>query len=347
LTGRNGAGKTNMLEALNLICGWGSFYNAGVKELYTWNSEKIGKKSGNIEIYCKASGEDRIESEILISSRISARVNKERVSFTELRSHIPAICFLPGDMNIIDGSPGIRRVFIDKLCSMLSIPYAKRLSDYKRLVRHRIKLLRMGKSPDITTQLISSLGSWIWSIRESVINMLDEYVSIKSSSKLSPYPLRIKHKPGGIPENIEGCVKPQITKSEFIERLEFYSEREQKAKIPFVGPHRDDIMISVSGNKDKFSDERCSASILSRGQKRRAVISLLLASGQVLELKLKRKPIFLFDEIFSELDDEAKQIIVHALIDTGWQIFASSAESAISLLNCQGKVYNLSDGDIL
>jgi DNA replication and repair protein RecF len=336
-----------MLEALSLSCGWGSFYNAKTMELRTWDKGEIGTNIGNIEISCNAIGEEQLCVEISISSRISAKINKEKVSLSELRASVPALCFLPGDMNIIDGTPAIRRVFIDKLCTILSIPYAKRLSDYKRLIRHRIKLLRMGKSPGITSHLMSSLGSWIWSVRSSVVKMLNDYLSInKGLSELSPFPLKLNIKPGGNAQNDVYCEdEPRITKSDFLDRLEFYSEMELKAKMPLTGPHRDDILILVNGKKEKYSNNFFPASFLSRGQKKRAVISLLLASGHILKSMLKRKPIFLLDEIFSELDEEARHIVATAFYETGWQIFASSAENSLS--NWRGKVYNLSDGDIV
>ena len=332
-----------MLEALNVACGWGSFYNASASELHAWDKKGTAGKPENIDIYCKAIGEQQVCVEISISSRISAKVNKERVSLSELRTYVPALCFLPGDMNIINGTPSTRRVFIDKLCTMLSIPYAKRLSDYKRLIRHRIKLLRAGKSPNITSDLISSIGSWIWSVRSSVIKMLNEHLPIEGSANLSPFPLKLKLKPGGAAENDED--EPRITKSELFKRLEFYSEKELKAKIPFAGPHRDDVLISVSGIKEKYSSELSPASVLSRGQKKRAVVSLFLSSGRILQLRLKRKPIFLLDEIFSELDEEARHVVATSLYETGWQIFASCAEN--NLLNWRGNVYNLSDGVVV
>jgi len=339
LTGKNGSGKTNMLEALNIACGWGTFYNAGLRELRTWDSGE-NATSGNINIICEALGEEKFRSEIIISSRVSARTNKERVSFSELRSRIPALCFLPGDMNLIDGSPAIRRVFLDKLCSALSIPYAKRLSDYKRLVRHRIKLLRMGKSPDITSELMSSIGSWIWSVRLSVVKMLNGYVSNQESSILSAFPIKISLKPGGTPENSDefSCAS-NITKIKFLECLDLHSEREIKSKIALTGPHRDDISISIKRDKE------VKAGIQSRGQKRRTVVSLMLASGRIMESKLKRKPIFFLDEIFSELDEEARHLVAGALYDTGWQIFATSAENTLS--NWRGKVYELKEGDVV
>jgi DNA replication and repair protein RecF len=176
--------------------------------------------------------------------------------------------------------------------------------------------------------------------------MLDEYVSVEGASTLSPYPLRIKLKAGGMPEDEENCMETiHILRDKFMERLEFYSERETKAKIPFVGPHRDDILISIRNCKGNNFNESLPADVLSRGQKRRAVLSIILASGRILERKLKRKPLFLLDEVFSELDEEARQIVADALFNTGWQIFAASAENTIS--NWQGEIYNLKDGEIV
>lgn len=335
LTGKNGSGKTNILEALNLACGWGSFYNAGAAELRTWNS---GSDARSTEISCEASGEEQVLSEISISSRISIKMNRERTSFSELRAHIPALCFLPEDMNLIDGAPRVRRLFMDKLCSMLFIPYAKRLSDYKRLVHHRIKLLRAGKSPDITSHLISSIGSWIWSARVFSVKMLNDSISFGSPLRsLAPFPLRLKLKPGGMENSEDLPVEANEMKAKFTERLEYYSAKESKVKIPLVGPHRDDISINVNYND-------LPSAVLSRGQKRRTVISLILASGRVMESKRGRKPLFLLDEVFSELDEDGKRIVAGVLYDTGWQIFATSAES--SFLNWQGEVMRVESGEL-
>jgi DNA replication and repair protein RecF len=342
----NGSGKTNMLEALNLACGWGAFYYTGISDLRNWDSAETGKPGDNAEIICDASGEEEIRSEISISTRISARLNKERVSSSVLRTHIPALCFLPDDMNFIDGTPGIRRVFIDKLCSTLSIPYAKRLSDYKRLVRHRIKLLKIGKSPDITSDLLSAIGSWIWSVRSLAVRMINDYISNENPSMLSCFQVKMRLKLGGAPENDENSpCESYISKNDFLKGLEFYSAREMRLKVPLIGPHRDDISISIERDKDIKSGEALSAHVLSRGQKRRVVISIMLASGKIMETKLKRKPIFLLDEIFSELDEDARQTIADALHETGWQIFATSADSTLS--NWKGNVYKLNNGEIL
>ena len=328
-----------------MACGWGSFNGAKAAELRTWGIGHDRQKGGNTEISCEGSGEERVLSEISVTSRISVRMNRERVSFSELRTHIPALCFLPGDMDLTDGAPAVRRAFIDKLCAMLSVPYAKRLSDYKRLVRHRIKLLRGGKSPVITSRLMSSIGSWIWHVRSSAVKMLDESI-FTGGGALPPFPLRVRLVPGGI-GNGEGCAYgADAMRDKFMERLEFYSERELRAKAPFVGPHRDDISISVGGygeNEGECSGE-LSAAVLSRGQKRRAVISLILASGRVMESRLRRKPLFLLDEVFSELDGDARRIVADALYDTGWQIFATSAENMIP--NWRGKIYELSGGSV-
>ncbi|MCL1940677.1 MAG: DNA replication and repair protein RecF, partial [Synergistaceae bacterium] len=95
--------------------------------------------------------------------------------------------------------------------------------------------------------------------------------------------------------------------------------------------------------------EKMPSSALSRGQKRRSVIALILASGRVMELKLKRKPLFLLDEVFSELDADARRIVADALFATGWQIFATSAEkfSPAPASDWRGEIYELAGGDIV
>lgn len=317
LCGNNGSGKTNILEALNLMCGWGSFGGAKTRDLITFGSDK------NAIISAEIIGEESFSVELSISSRVSMRVSKERQSCSELRMRLPALCFLPCDMNMIGGSPSIRRMFIDKLCALLSAPYAKRLSDYKRLLRHRVKLLRAGRDPEVTSHLMCSIGSWIWSVRKSVVAMLDENIS----AEISPVPLEIKLK--GV---VVGTDFPK-SKDDFAEVLRACSDMERRTKIPLVGPHRDDLAVTSDG-KDAF---------FSRGQKRRATIEMIIASGRVIEKKLRRKPIFLLDEISSELDSEGRRIVADALFETGWQIFAASAENSFD--NWNGEVLEIKDGE--
>ena len=106
--------------------------------------------------------------------------------------------------------------------------------------------------------------------------------------------------------------------------------------IPLVGPHRDDLLI-LRGTRE-------AAGSLSRGQKRRASVALMLAAGQAVEDRLKRKPLLLLDEVASELDEEGRSLVVESLQETGWQTFATAADQVVSAW--PGKTWRVDTGEI-
>jgi DNA replication and repair protein RecF len=112
----------------------------------------------------------------------------------------------------------------------------------------------------------------------------------------------------------------EVPSEDFRKSLAAAHDREMGSRMPLVGPQRDDIKIECGG---------ISASVaLSRGQGRKLAVALVLASAQVVERCLSRKPVLLFDEIYSELDAEGREYVIDALVSTGCQVFASTAEAA-------------------
>ena len=89
--------------------------------------------------------------------------------------------------------------------------------------------------------------------------------------------------------------------------------------MPLVGPQRDDLKLICEG--------RNAADFLSRGQSRRAASALMLASALVIERMIGRKPVLMFDEVVSELDENGRSVLLDALSEAGYQVFAASADS--------------------
>jgi DNA replication and repair protein RecF len=108
--------------------------------------------------------------------------------------------------------------------------------------------------------------------------------------------------------------------------------RERELRTPLVGPQRDDVKL-LCGGMDAVI-------FLSRGQSRRAAAALILAAAHVVERKVGRKPILIFDEITSELDEEGRHFLIEALQGTDCQVFAATADkldySGISVHNMKG-----------
>ena len=294
ILGRNGSGKTNLLETLSILTGWGAFTKT--KSVIAWGKQ-------NARLSAHLSGEEDFTLSAEISSRTSVRMNDKTVSFTDLRLSLPSIIFMTGSVNLIDGSPSSRRLFIDRLCSLFYPPFAKRLADFKMIMRSRTALLRQGKSPNITTVLYCKLGGWIMDVRREVTSMMMKMIPEgKFSLQFMPF--------------LRTSGEEYLT-----EMLNKNSKRESYALHPLDGPNYDDLSIIISETKRPASES------LSRGQKRRLILYMIITAGKLISQKLKREPILLFDDLTAELDSEGKSFVYRQLSQTQWQVFITAPEN--------------------
>jgi DNA replication and repair protein RecF len=331
ILGPNGSGKTNILESLNVLCGWGAFEGRKISSLTAWDAT-----DGCAFLAGRADGEREVEVEVRISARASLRAANEKVTHSALRSFLPSLSFLPNDVGLLDGSPGVRRFFLDKLCTLCSPLYARRLAEYKQLVRHRTALLRSFGRPEgfphppasfkATIVPLTRLGGWIRDVRRRAVELLAEKLLLEDA--LLPCAVELSL----LLQGTFGLADPV---EDLEEALTASLEHERHAKTVLVGPHRDDLFFSCLG--------RPASAVLSRGQKRRVVMASILAAGRLIEEKLRLKPILILDDVAAELDAKGRELMGSALAGTGWQVFASAAGVEVSF---GGEFWHIRDGRI-
>ena len=294
ILGRNGSGKTNLLESLSILSGWGAF--GRTQNVITWDSGRPAFAGAQV------SGEDTHSITANISSRISLRVDDKAISSTELRLVLPSILFLTGNVNLIDGSPSARRLFIDRLCALFWPPYAKKLADFKYILRTRTLLLRQGKSPSRTDIPYCELGGGIMDRRREVVSQMMNMIP-HGKFMLSVVP------------------EVKVRGEEYLrEALRRNYAGELRACHPLDGPGYDDLAITLSNG-------RPASEALSRGQKRRLILFLLIMSGRLTAHRMKREPVLLFDDLTAELDSEGREFVHSELVKTGWQVFITAPEN--------------------
>ena len=297
LLGPNGSGKTNLLEALSILTGWGVFPGTRNANLITWGSESFHAFTG-----AQVSGEDTFSVSANIKSRISLKLNDKTISYTDLRRHIPSVIFLTGSTNLIDGTPASRRLFLDRLCALFIPIYARKLADFKQVTRTRVNLLRTGRDTDMTDELFCSLGGFIMDKRRL---LLSHFAGIIAPDK---YCFSIK------PEIRTHC-------EEYLHSsLRLHADRERRAFRPLCGPNYDDLVITMAANNRPASES------LSRGQKRRLILHMIITAGKLIAKILQRQPVLLFDDLTAELDSEGRRWTYQELVKTGWQVFITAPE---------------------
>ena len=323
LTGKNGTGKTNILEGINIISGWGPL-ERGTKSasLPTWNSG-----SDEVRLTGQLDGEAGEIIKVKIAGRCAMKLDDMPVSATELRWKVPVLTFLPNDMAILEGSASFRRRLLDMILALIVPPYAARLHDYRRGVRQKSALLRRGQPAVAVDRALLPLAAWIWKMREEAVELLSN--CFNEVSDLLPASLTLTLKRGG-------AGLSDAAEADFLASLAQRGEQERVMKTPLVGPHRDDILIEAGG--------RVAAQTQSRGFRRRTAIAMILAASCSVRRKLGKDPVMLLDEVTAELDSEGKRMLFEALLSRKTQVFAATAEQFADRPPCA--VYEVERGRI-
>ncbi len=321
LIGENAAGKTNSLEALHILTGWGPFGNTRVGGLSSWEG------AGECFLGARFEGEETFDIGVGISGKTRLRLDGRACRATDIRMRVPSLSFLPDDMSLIEGSPSVRRRFLDRMCALLFPLYATRLHEYRRAVRQKTAAVRSGRGASVVSRAMAPLASWIWNSRAAAVDLVK--LGMEACRVLLPEEVEIDHSRGGSAGVEDGL-------ADFWKGLHNHRERENRLGLCLVGPHRDDLVISSRG--------RPASETLSRGHRRRTAVALLLAAGWAVERKTRRKPLLLLDEVMAELDMEGREKMIEALVEREWQTFVTTAEACTPLW--PGSVWRVKDGVI-
>jgi len=314
LYGPNGSGKTNFLELLTVSLRGVNFRGKTV-DLIKWGSE-----SAKLEVV--VSTDHTILTEI--NNSINAVVKKRT---WDLLTSIPEgalpplILFLPQEDQFLDSASG-RRKILGRGLLLQSERYYQAFLEYQRCLKQRNALLKQSfwnKSYENElfswTKAIVPHAMTIWKERKVFIDFLNENLS-KTFNDLGGLNIDIKvNLHGGGLER-----ETPILEQEILERYDYFKEKEKEQKRTLVGPHRDQIRFTYEG-RDVVPN-------LSRGQRRLLLIALHFIEGQKALERLGLEPIFLLDDIFSELDETHRLAIYKALKNK--QVVTTTADISVS-----------------
>lgn len=323
ITGENGQGKSNLLEAIYFLA-IGKSYRASVeKDLIYWHADftdaysiiaaGIERKEGlvNIRIGLKPHEGNKISKQIRIDG-IPRRI-------TDLIGILNAVLFSPEDMDLIFGSPSGRRRYLDILLAQISRKYVQSLSKYQRVLLQRNALLRRIKDK---VALDSELDFWDHSLSAEGAIILKQRMEAMDQLNRSVNTLfrQLSHE-GEIEVLYFATVNTdnqQEIESEMIKKLSLSRSQEIQRGSTLVGPHRDDMRLIVKGID--------ASKHVSRGQARLIALSLRLAESRLLSMMRGDPPIILLDDVFSELDVTRRSLVMDE-ISTYPQVIITSADS--------------------
>ncbi len=331
--GRNAQGKTNLLEAIYYLVTTKSPLASSDREVIGWDatSEPIpyARLQGTFQ---RSDASVTIEATLMLEAgtdptetprlRKQLRVNGVRRRAMDVLGHANAVLFMPRDIDLVTGSPSIRRRYLDGTLCQIDSPYCRALSKYNRAISQRNALLKRIREHQARPnelsywdQQVVTLGAHVLARRRRAVHDLDTYAS-QAHADLTSHQERLSLSyTSSLEERLTEAHIDQEAMAADASAIEALWRRalpvlrgeEIGRGITVVGPHRDDLVFAIGGKE--------AAAYGSRGQQRTAALSLKMAEMRLMTQATGERPILLLDDVASELDRQRCQQlidIVHA-----------------------------------
>ncbi len=301
--GANARGKTNLLEAIYIMSTGRSHRGAKDNELIRFNqtSTKIASKfySRNRESKLELVFFDNKKKRIKINGVVASKIS-------QLIGYFNAVIFCPEDLKLVKGSPGTRRKLLDFGICPLRKKYFNSLSSYLKVLEQRNRLLKDDPESEmlwVWDEKFLEYGADIIWYRNSFIERLTEKIQpitkeIGNEKVELIYDCGFKIDNLNDKENIKKCFKEELNK---------IKEREKKAGISLIGPHRDDFKIYLNDSDAKL--------YASQGQQRTIALAIKMAEVELIKENIGEPPVLLLDDVLSELDESRRNYVLNKIKD--------------------------------
>lgn len=301
--GKNAEGKTNILEGI-CVLSLTKTYKSGVEP----NLITFGKEKAKLNAKVKKDGFVNSLEIILEKNNKKIKVNNKEVKKTsEYISNLNIIMFTPDDLDIIKGSPHIRRNLINIQLSQISKKYLNTYNEYNKILKMRNEYLKLlltssladKKYLEIITEKLIEKSIIIYIERKKYIDFIDERINSIYKAITNDECLSVKYKP-----NIEfSSFEEEKMKEELAKVFSKNYKKELNYGMTLFGPHRDEFEFFLNDRNLKYFG--------SQGQQKMAVLSFKLAEIDVFKKYSDNYPILLLDDIFSELDIEKRNRLLN------------------------------------
>lgn len=324
IVGPNTAGKSNIIESLYLLSSGKSFRAERDLQMIRFG-EAIARVKGKILdsegdetiLEVVVAKQDRAGRESYLKRFLVNNLPKRRLDFTD---HFQALLFVPSHLDIIVGSPSLRRNFFDEVLEPVSRDYRASMIAYEKALKQRNALLhdvketgaRDEKRFEYWDTLLIEHGQIITKHRDEFLSFVNE-----SNKQLLPFVISYDHS--------------KISE----DRLRQYKYQEEASGVTLVGPHRDDFIVYL--DTQKTQDAR---SFGSRGQQRLVVLELKLLQLLYMEKHLGKRPVLLLDDIFSELDDTHIETVM-SIVEKQQTIITTTHKEFLKTVSNIGDVIEL------
>ncbi len=319
VSGRNGTGKTNLLEAIGYLATLRSFRGAPNDALARVGCDRAVVR-GELRNEARTV---LIETEIVPAGRARTLVNKQPLKRTrELAEVVRISVFSPEDLTLVKGGPGERRDWLDEALASQHPRYAALLDDVERVLKQRNALLKQvatigrGKldeaaelTLDVWDAKLAETGTALVNARLSLLDALRPALA-KAYGDIAESPLTVRVTYGSSWLGAgEPHVQTVVPESVLTDELLRSRADDVRRGLSMTGPHRDDVLLSLEAD----GLVRPSRTHASQGEQRTLALSMRLAVHRHLTSALGSAPLLLLDDVFSELDAHRSAALVRHL----------------------------------
>lgn len=316
--GRNGQGKTNLVEAIAYAGSASSHRVSNDQALIRFGMESAVVRT-------RVQHDERalvIELQLNRGAPNRAQVNGSSIRLRDLPRYFRSVVFAPEDLALVRGDPGVRRTFLDTVVAQRTPRLTGVMADYERVLRQRNSLLKSARASRVRSDSLTTLDVWderlvdvgtqLIIARAETVEQLRPHVNaaysaVAGDEHQTRIALRLSIH-GSIEESFPSEIVPDATHISEDFRAAIASRRrdELERAVTLVGPHRDDLVLELNGLPAR--------GYASHGESWSYALALKLATAAVLRADaVAGDPVVILDDVFAELDHDRRERLADAV----------------------------------
>ncbi|MBP6125822.1 MAG: DNA replication/repair protein RecF [Leptotrichiaceae bacterium] len=331
--GKNGQGKTSFIEAVHFLATGKSFRTKKTREVLRYNSNRV-------IVFGKYTNKNNDEKTVAIDVNEDKKdfyINRNKNKYIDYVGLISIISFIPEDLELIVGNPGVRRNFFNYEISQAKKEYLRSIVEFEKILKIRNKLIKEKKETEeiyeIYNEKFIEEGTNIIIYRREFIKNISILLNLNYRKLFDPKSeLKLKYE--CFLGDIDKKSREEL-KNKFIDQCKRKKEREKMLGYSLLGPQKDDFIFKLNDKNAK--------SYSSQGEKKSIIFSLKISEIDILVKEKNEYPIFIMDDVSSYFDEIRKKSILDYFINKKIQCFITSTED----LNIKGKKIIIDKGKVI
>lgn len=340
--GSNASGKTTLLESLYFLATTKSHRATSDRELVNWDAQPDLGIPPFSRVAARIQRRGTVGVEIIVMrgegadadsgvARKRIRVNNVARRAIDLIGQVNAVMFGPQDLDLIVGSPALRRRYLDITISQIDNHYVRTLQTYNKVVLQRNSLLRSladrGRRDVSNEQLaywddeLVRHGAYLLKRRLDAIGQLNKLAdTLHARLAGTGDALEVLYRSTVMEQTMPATDVPGEAelREAYVERLRTSRTDELRRAVTLAGPHRDDLQFIVGGvDMGTYG---------SRGQQRSVILAVKLAEVELMHSATGEMPLLLLDDVVSELDPERRRYLLEAVLERQQQVLVTATD---------------------